>query len=84
MKIGLKFLWTQGPEQKASAIKFFALMFTMVALIGFTLQTFGVAGVVLPDLTEVLLGIFWGGYIVNKRSKDWINGKGDDAPGEEA
>ena len=82
----MKFLWTSGPEQRNSAIKFFALTFTVITLIGFTMQTFGIGGVTLPPATEMLLGIFWGGYIFNKRSKDWITGKQDTAPdsGEEA
>lgn len=81
MKIGIKFLWTSGPEQKASAIKFFALAFTLIVLIGFTCQTFGWLGATLPPATEMLLGIFWGGYIANKRAKDWLLGKKDTVPG---
>lgn len=86
MKIGIKFLWTSGPEQKASAIKFFALAFTFATLVGFVCQTFGLAGAALPPATEMILGIFWGGYVLNKRAKDWINKQVDTAPnsGEEA
>jgi len=81
MGLSVRFLWTSGPEQRNSAIKFFALAFTLVTLVGFTCQTFGVAGVALPPMTEMLLGIFWGGYIFNKRAKDWILNKKDTAPG---
>jgi hypothetical protein len=81
MKIGIKFLWTSGKNQRPSAVKFFALAFTFITLVGFTCQTFGLFGATLPPATEMLLGIFWGGYIANKRAKDWINSKQDTAPG---
>lgn len=76
----MKFLWTSGPKQRNSAIKFFALAFTLVVLVGFTCQTFGIGSVALPPMSDTLLGIFWGGYIVNKRSKEWISGKKDTLP----
>lgn len=81
MGISARFLWTSGKEQRNSAIKFFALAFTLIALVGFTCQTFGVGSVALPPMTETLLGIFWGGYILNKRAKDWVKEKKDTAPG---
>jgi hypothetical protein len=84
MGLSVRFLWTSGPDQRNSAIKFFALAFTLVTLAGFICQTFGVGSVALPPMTETLLGIFWGGYILNKRSKDWINSKQDTAPGSGA
>ncbi len=78
--MNIRFLWTSGPAQRNSAIKFFALAFTLIVLVGFTCQTFGIGSVVLPPATETLLGIFWGGYILNKRSKDWVASKKDNAP----
>lgn len=75
----LKWLWTSGPEQRNNAIKFFAMAFTFVTLVLFCGTGFGLAGWNIPDITGELLGIFWGGYILNARGKEWIkNQKGDD------
>ncbi len=78
--MNMKFLWTSGPAQRNNAIKFFAMAFTFVVLIGFTCQTFGVGSVALPPMSDTILGIFWGGYIINKRSKDWVASKKDNTP----
>lgn len=76
----MKFLWTSGPEQRNNAIKFFAMLFTSFTFVIWCGVSFGITGWVLPPLTSELLGIFWGGYILNSRGKDWISGKKDTAP----
>ena len=74
----LKWLWTSGPAQRNNAIKFFAMAFTFVTLVLFIGAGFKL-GCEIPDITAELLGVFWGGYILNSRGKEWLsNKKGDD------
>ena len=80
----MRFLWTSGPEQRNNAIKFFAMLFTFVTFILWGGVGIGIQGWVLPDITSELLGIFWGGYILNSRGKDWLKSKEDTAPGVQA
>lgn len=80
--MGLKWLWTSGPEQRNNAIKFFAMAFTFVTLVLFTGTGFGVAGWSIPSITAELLAVFWGGYIANARSKDWLRNKNGESQHE--
>jgi len=79
----MKFLWTSGPAQRNNAIKFFAMIFTTVTFVLWAGVGFGIAKWTIPPLTSELIGIFWGGYILNARGKEWLNGKKDVTPGEE-
>jgi len=79
--VSMRFLWTSGPKQRNNAIKFFAMIFTLTTFILWTGVGFGIAKWTIPELTSELLGIFWGGYILNSRGKDWLEGKKDTAPG---
>lgn len=79
--MSMKFLWTSGPKQRSNAIKFFAMLFTFFTFVIWAGVAFGMKkhGWEIPDITSELLGIFWTGYIVNSRGKEWLgNKKGDD------
>jgi hypothetical protein len=79
----MKFLWTSGPQQRSNAIKFFAMTFTFVTLVVWAGISFGIESWKIPDITSELLGIFWGGYILNSRGKEWLKNKQGDAPAAE-
>ena len=85
--MSMRFLWTSGPEQRNNAIKFFAMLFTFFTFImwmGAGLgPAVGITTIKIPPITSELLGIFWGGYILNSRGKDWLKSKQEDAPGAE-
>jgi hypothetical protein len=80
--MSMKFLWTSGPKQRNNAIKFFAMIFTFTTFVVWAGVSLGMKkyGWEVPDITSELLGIFWTGYIVNSRGKEWIGKKKGDDP----